>query len=96
MPKTGNYCKAYPVWRFREYKKWREIVDRSPEEQTFIVDGQAKKIKDLADDSFLYLHDTLNVTHGIFVDENVVFNDITEEWREFCSNTLQFEIPPQT
>lgn len=46
-----------------------------------------------ADRPFLYLQDNYSVTGGIFLDEEVVFNQITPQWVEFCTRVLQFEIP---
>ena len=28
------------------------------------------------------------VTDGIFIDENIIFSDVTPEWIEFCRNVL--------
>lgn len=48
---------------------------------------------ELADRPFLYLQDNYSVTGGIFLDEEVVFNQVTPQWVEFCTSVLQFEIP---
>ena len=47
----------------------------------------------LTDDAFLYLQENYVVTDGIFIDENIIFDDVTSEWFDFCQNTLEFEIP---
>jgi hypothetical protein len=49
--------------------------------------------RSVADDAVLFLHDNYLVTDGIFVDEQIVFDAVTPEWREFCRVTLGFEIP---
>jgi hypothetical protein len=41
----------------------------------------------------LYLHENYVVTEGIFMDEDVVFDDVTPEWKDFCEETLGFEVP---
>jgi hypothetical protein len=33
------------------------------------------------------------VTDGIFLDENIIFDEVTPEWMDFCTNTLKFDIP---
>jgi len=33
------------------------------------------------------------VTDDIFIDENIIFANITPEWLDFCKNTLKFEVP---
>ncbi|NJR62584.1 MAG: hypothetical protein HC769_29555 [Cyanobacteria bacterium CRU_2_1] len=47
----------------------------------------------LADDHVLYLQENYVVTNGIFKDEQIVFDQVTPEWQEFCHAVLQFEIP---
>jgi hypothetical protein len=49
--------------------------------------------RSVADDEVLFLHDNYLVTDGIFVDEQIVFDAVTPEWREFCRVTLGFEVP---
>jgi hypothetical protein len=34
------------------------------------------------------LHTDFTVTDGIFIDENIIFNDVTPEWIEFCRDVL--------
>ncbi len=41
----------------------------------------------------LYLHENYVVTEGIFMDEDVIFDDVTPEWKEFCQEDLGFEVP---
>jgi len=47
----------------------------------------------LNDEDFLYLQENFTVTDGIFIDENIVFDDVTPEWMDYCKNTLKFEVP---
>lgn len=47
----------------------------------------------LTDDYFLYLQENYVVTDGIFKDENIIFDNVTPEWKKFCTHTLLFEIP---
>ena len=49
--------------------------------------------RQLDDDSILYLQENYVVTDGIFKDQNIIFDNVTDEWKEFCHGTLQFEIP---
>ena len=74
MARMGTYCKAYPVQRLRGYPAWREV----------------DVPRTLTDDDHLYLHDDYIVTDGVFVDENVVFDQVTDEWKTYCTNTLRF------
>jgi len=95
MANMGKYCKAYPVARFRQYGKWTEKAENTRKEKTTNqVDGIESEVpRELTDEKFLYLQETYVVTDGIFLDENIVFNDVTGDWISFCKNQLQFEIP---
>jgi len=89
----GKYCKAYPITRFREYPGWREQSENVRKEKE-IVDGQeVEKDRQLTDEDYLYLQENYAVTDGIFLDENIIFDDVTSEWIDFCKSVLQFEIP---
>lgn len=91
MAHMGRYCKAYSVRRFREYTKWNEDVSQlKPLESS---DSEPQAERGLTDEDYLLLQENYSVTNGIFLDEGIVFNDVTPEWREFCQKTLQFQIP---
>jgi hypothetical protein len=81
MKKMSRYCKAYPVEQFRAYPKWNELVGNNMPDQPA---G--------AEQEYFFLHDNLVVTRDVFVDEQVVFDAITEEWKQFCATTLEFKI----
>jgi hypothetical protein len=46
-----------------------------------------------SEDDYLFLQENFTVTKGIFLDEDIVFDNITSEWEDFCKNTLNFEVP---
>ena len=93
MAKMGNYCKAYPVKQFREFPEWQVDVTNLRKEKLNVNGKETESTRKLSDDSFFYLQEDLTVTDGILLDENVVFNTITPQWREFCETKLKFEIP---
>ena len=89
----GKYCKAYLLKNLREFSQWYKYAKETTEEKE-IVDGKEVEIKrNLAEDDILYLQENYVVTGGIFKDENVIFEHITPEWKEFCTKGLNFEIP---
>jgi len=45
------------------------------------------------DRPYLYLQENYIVTQGIFLDEDVVFDRVTDEWVTFCRVQLSFQIP---
>lgn len=91
MTETVTYCKAYEVKDLRRYPKWKEDVSNLQTE----TDDDGKEIarSELADDDVLFLHANYVVTDGIVKDEHIVFDDVTDEWKAFCSSELAFEIP---
>jgi hypothetical protein len=82
MPNMGSYCKAYPVERFREYPQWSE-KERQKQAEPAQADEEA----------YYFLQENYTVTENIFLDEGVVFDKVTPEWKEFCTRTLAFAIP---
>jgi hypothetical protein len=94
MAEMGRYCKAYLVKDLRAFPGWREdagAIRHRDEESDGDRGGAAPDV--LVDDDILYLQENYVVTDGIFIDENVVFADVTPEWREFCAGPLAFEVP---
>ena len=81
MARMGKYCKAYLAKQFREYSGWSENAKN------------VRKGHELNDDSILYLQENYVVTDGIFMDEYIIFDNVTDEWKGFCYSTLNFEIP---
>ena len=92
MAEMGKYCKAYLAQDFRKFSGWKENLDNlaQPEADD---DKEVAKRTELKDDDILYLQETYIVTDGIFLDENILFDDVTDEWKTFCTEELQFEIP---
>jgi len=91
MATMGKYCKAYPIIKFREYSAWTEKAENARKKE---IDGEKiDEPRDLTDDTHLYLQENYVVTDGIFKDENIIFDDVTPEWIEYCDNVLEFEIP---
>ena len=90
----GKYCKAYLARDFRKYSDWKENLDNLRKETKY-EDGKEVDIErdELKDDDILYLQENYVVTDGIFKDENIIFDDVSDEWKEFCHNDLEFEIP---
>lgn len=44
-------------------------------------------------DGVLFLHHDYSVTESMWHNENVVFDQVTSEWKEFCANELDFGVP---
>ncbi len=85
MPKMGSYCKAYPVEQLQAFTGWSAKLDE--------VKPAAAAEGDSLEHRYLFLQENLTVTEGIFLDEHVVFDQVTSEWEDFCRNQLRFEVP---
>ena len=93
MSTLGKYCKAYPLQQFRRFSGWSEIAHNARKIRKE-VDGETQEVeKVLSVTDYLYLQENFTVTDGIFIDEHVIFSDVTPEWIEFCQNTLAFQVP---
>src|SRR5262249_24608460 len=75
-----KYSKAYHLRSLRDFSGWKEIS------------GQADQ-HSLSDDDVVFIHQDHTVTKSMWHDENVIFNQVTPEWREFCANKLEFKAP---
>lgn len=93
MAKMGTYCKAYPVSEFRGFGSWSENVANLRKDEAEADGKQVEIPRDLTDDDHLYLQEDYGVTDGIFMDEHIIFNNVTPEWIDFCRNVLKFEVP---
>ena len=51
------------------------------------------ELQDLGDDDVVFLHQDFTVTKSIWAGEDVVFDKVTDEWKNFCSNELRFAVP---
>lgn len=75
-----KYCKAYHISAMRQFPNWTEKL----EENEVALD----------DDSIVYLWDDFTVVRSPVVpDKGLVFDAVTEEWKDFCQTALQFSIP---
>jgi hypothetical protein len=94
MAEMGRYCKAYLVKDLRKYPAWEENLANLREETEY-RDGEEIVVKptEMDDDYVLYLQENYVVTDGIMKDEWVIFDKVTDAWKEFCRKDLEFKIP---
>src|SRR5215213_6446062 len=80
-----KYCNAYHIGELRRYSEWTENkLDSKPE------DGEAQG---LTDTDVVFLHHDYKVTKLMWADEDVIFDKLTDQWKNFCTTELQFSIP---
>ena len=82
-----NYAKGYLLGDLRKFSGWHEAKLKG------VPAPENGNSPELADSEVVFLHQDFTVTQLIWPGENVIFNQDTPEWREFCSQQLQFEVP---
>ena len=73
-----KYCSAYHLGELRRFSAWAEN------------NGEAQP---LADDEVVFLHQDFTVTKSIWTGEDVVFANVTDQWKDFCATELRFAVP---
>ena len=74
-----KYCKAYHVKDLRQFPAWDKATQGDEE---------------LTEDTVVYLWDDFTVVKSpVLAEQGVLWQDATPEWKAFCKETLQFEIP---
>ena len=90
MTILGKYCKAYPLYQLRQFSGWSERAQAAKRIRRE-VDGEiVEEPRMLTDDVYVYVQRNFTVTDGVFIDENIIFDDVTSEWIEFCRTVLEF------
>lgn len=93
MPEMGEYCKAYLAKNFRAFDEWTENADNMDTEIVETDSGEKEVQREITDDTVLYLQENFVVTDGIYKDEHIIFDDVTDAWTSFCKDELEFEVP---
>lgn len=88
MSLLGKYCKSYQLSRLRQFPGWKEKTENARKIRQEINGETVELARELTDADYVYLHGNFTVTDGIFIDENIIFNDVTPEWIEFCREVL--------
>ncbi len=91
-----GHCKAFYVKDFRALPGWEENLGNLRPEIREEKDGDVEVPRtELGDDDYLFLHESYVVTDGIYMDEHIIFDQVTDEWRAACRSQLPggFEIP---
>ena len=47
----------------------------------------------LGDDEVVFLHQDYTVTKSIWSGEDVIFDKVTDEWKDYCNTELRFAVP---
>ena len=87
---SRDYARAYLLGELRKFSDWRE--EKINWKETIPADENGNSGK-LSDDDVVFLQQDFTVTELIWAGENVIFNRVTPEWIDFCTQELQFKVP---
>ena len=90
MSIIGKYCRAYPLGQLRRFPGWHEKAENARKIRMEIDGETVEKPRELTDANHVYVQRNFNVTDGIFIDENIIFDDVTPAWVEYCRDALGF------
>jgi ankyrin repeat protein len=82
-----KYCMSLHLKDLRQFPNWKENTVAAKTSENGSAD------QTLSDSSIVYLHENFVVTKSIWQDEDVIFNDVTREWKHFCTSVLKFRVP---
>jgi len=85
-----NYAKGYLLGDLRKFSGWHEAKLKGKE---IVLAQENGNSHELSDSDVVFLHQDFTVTQLIWPGENVIFNQDTPEWRDFCLQQLQFKVP---
>ena len=91
MTILGKYCKGYPLRKLRQFPGWSEETEHARMVRREVDGELVEEPRELADSDYVYVQRNFTVTDGIFIDENIIFRNVTPEWIEFCRNVLGFD-----
>jgi hypothetical protein len=82
-----KYCSAYHLGDLRRYPAWNE--GKAEDSKT----GENGPTQEPGDDEVVFLHQDYTVTKSMWAGEDVIFNDVTDQWKQFCTTELRFAVP---
>ena len=90
-----KYCKAYYLCDLRKFANWTEnrINWKITREDISGDKDQNNEEGEFKDEDVVFIHEDYTVTKLMWHNENVIFNQVTPEWRDFCTNVIRFEVP---
>jgi hypothetical protein len=91
-----KYCKAFYLRDLRKYTSWTEDrINWKAKDTANTKEENAEHDQDSSfpDDKIIFIHQDFTVTESMWQGENVIFNSVTPDWKEFCSGILGFKVP---
>jgi len=91
MKRIGMYCKAYTLSQLRQFAGWIENPQSLETKKVPADSDEIPENRILRDHDLVYLQENYVVTEDIFIDEDVIFGNVTPEWQDFCRGVLMFD-----
>ena len=85
------YCKAYRLGDLRKFSAWNEI--RTNWKDNKQIEDELKENGSFSDNKIVFIHQDHTVTESMWHGENVLFSNVDDAWKQFCTDTLQFKVP---
>lgn len=73
--------------------RWTPYCRAYPVSRLRAFDGWPGLDGDLDDDAVVYVHDDLTVTREMWPGEGVLLGEVSDAWREYCTDRLGFRVP---
>lgn len=89
-----EFCKAYYLKDFRQFPGWPKNHQATGKEEPDSGAGVNGSNGEAAveEDEIAFLHADLTVTKSMWHQTDVIFDQVTPEWKQFCTNVLNFKV----
>jgi len=94
-----KYCKAYHLGDLRKYPSWSETKLNWKEKKDTGRDKDKDKDEtvdsegNFLDSKIVFIHQDFTVTESMWHNENVLFNGVDSQWKQYCAGSLNFKVP---
>ena len=87
-----QYCAAYQLGELRRFDGWQEHKLKAAPAADGNGNGHAAEVT-LDDSDVVFIHQDYKVTRSMWQDEEVIFDQVSDGWKEFCTSQLGFAVP---
>jgi uncharacterized protein len=88
-----KYCSAFHLGDLRRYSAWSEKTLELKKADGKKSNEPAVENETLTDEDVVFVHQDYTVTRSMWAGEDVIFDNVTEQWKEFCDKELKFAVP---
>lgn len=89
-----QYCKAYQLSALRQFPAWPEQQSNGEVKKSNGANGEDENAgQALGEDEVVFLQHDFTVTRSMWHNEDILFDQVSPEWKEFCVSVLKFSVP---